>query len=84
MTGSSDRIGPRFFTHFGQRLGAQAQLAPGAAVLDVAAGRGAMLFPAAQQVGSGGRVIGIDLAANMVQKTTADSQRTGWHHVTIH
>ena len=67
-----DRIGPRFFAYFGQRLVAQAHLAPGAAVLDVAAGRGAVLFPAAQQVSPGGRVIGIDLSADMVRETTAD------------
>lgn len=79
-----DRIGPRFFAYFGQRLVAQAHLAPGAAVLDVAAGRGAVLFPAAQQVSPGGRVIGIDLSADMVRETTADIQRAGLPHVTIH
>lgn len=78
-----DRIGPRFFTHFGQRLVAQAHLTPGAAVLDVATGRGAVLVPAAQQVSPGGQVIGIDLATEMVQETTADMQRAGWPHVTI-
>jgi len=61
-----DRIGPQVFAHFGQRLVERAQLAPGAAVLDVVAGRGAVLFPAAQQVGPAGRVTGIDLSAAMV------------------
>ena len=47
-----DRIGPRFFAHFGKWLVERAHLTPGADVLDVAAGRGAVLFAAAQQVGA--------------------------------
>lgn len=76
-----DRIGPRFFAHFGRRLVERAQIGPGAIVLDVAAGRGAVLFPAAQQVGPGGRVIGIDLSAEMVRETAAEIQDAGWRNV---
>ena len=47
---------------------------PGADVLDVAAGRGAVLFAAADQVGPEGLVVGIDLAENMVRETTAEIQ----------
>jgi ubiquinone/menaquinone biosynthesis C-methylase UbiE len=79
-----DRIGPRIFAHFGQRLVAHAHLSPGTTVLDVAAGRGAVLFPAAEQVRPGGWVVGIDLATEMVRETNADIQRAGWSHVTIH
>jgi len=79
-----DSIGPRFFTHLGQRLVELSHLTPGATVLDVAAGRGAGLFAAAHQVGPGGRVVGIDLAEQMVQETTADIQRRGLHHVGMH
>lgn len=64
-----DQVGPRFFTHFGQRLVELAQIPKGAQVLDVATGRGAVLFPAASAVGATGRVIGIDLAPTMVQET---------------
>jgi ubiquinone/menaquinone biosynthesis C-methylase UbiE len=67
-----DRIGPQIFAHFGERLVQRAQLAPGDTVLDVAAGRGAVMFPAARRVGPKGRVIGIDLSAAMVSETTAD------------
>jgi len=49
-----DRVGPRFFSHFGRRLTELAELAPGMRVLDVAAGRGAVLFPAAEKVGAAG------------------------------
>jgi ubiquinone/menaquinone biosynthesis C-methylase UbiE len=79
-----DSIGPRFFTHLGQRLVELSHLTPGATVLDVAAGRGAVLFAAANQVGPSGRAVGIDLADNMVRETTADIQGRGWHHVEMH
>lgn len=63
--------GPAIFAHFGQRLVDLAALAPGARVLDVGAGHGAILFPAAARVGARGHVIGIDVAEAMVQETTA-------------
>jgi ubiquinone/menaquinone biosynthesis C-methylase UbiE len=72
-----DRIGPRLFSHFGARLVAFAPARPGTAVLDVAAGRGAVLFPAAERVGEQGRVIGIDLAAAMVRHTAAELHHRG-------
>ena len=72
-----DRVGPRFFAHFGRRLVERAHIAPGATVLDVAAGRGAVLYPASQQVGPRGRVVGIDLSAEMVRETVAEIQAAG-------
>ena len=42
-----DRIGPQIFGYFGQCLVELAGLNSGDAVLDVAAGRGALLFPVA-------------------------------------
>jgi len=66
------RVGPPFFTHFGQRLVEFAALSPGDRVLDVAAGRGAVLFPAAAAVGPQGQVTGIDFAAGMVSETAAE------------
>ena len=67
-----DRIGPAIFSHFGQRLVDVAEIPNGAGVLDVAAGRGALLFPAAARVGPTGHVTGIDFAPNMVRETTKD------------
>jgi ubiquinone/menaquinone biosynthesis C-methylase UbiE len=63
------------FAYFGERLVAAAGLAPGARVLDVASGRGAVLFPAAERVGLHGKVIGIDLSEPMVKATIAEIQR---------
>ena len=79
-----DSIGPRVFTHLGRRLVEMSHVAPGADVLDVAAGRGAVLFAAANQVGPNGRVVGIDLAENMVRETRADIWRTGQQNVEMH
>jgi ubiquinone/menaquinone biosynthesis C-methylase UbiE len=78
-----DRVGPPVFAHFGQRLVDQADLASGAAVLDVAVGRGAALFPAGKRIGETGRVIGIDLSAAMVRETDAEIRNAGSRHIEI-
>ena len=72
-----DHVGPRFFSYFGRRLVEIASIPGGAQVLDVATGRGAVLFPAAEAVGAGGHVTGIDLSANMAQETMAEATRLG-------
>lgn len=72
-----DHVGPRFFSHFGRRLVELARIPSGAHVLDVATGRGAALFPAAESVGTQGRVIGIDLSEGMVQETAKELARLG-------
>ncbi len=79
-----DSHGPRFFAQLGQRLVEVSHVTPGADVLDVAAGRGAVLFAAADQVGPDGHAVGIDLADNMVRETTADIQRAGRQNVEMH
>lgn len=66
------QIGPNIFTYAGQNLVERIAMTEGAQVLDVGAGRGANLFPAAKAVGPHGQVIGIDLAPGMVQETTAE------------
>lgn len=79
-----DRTGPRFFSHFGEHLVGVAQLTPGLRVLDIAAGRGAVLFPAASRVGSTGRAVGIDLSDDMVGETTKEVHDAGWENVEMH
>lgn len=78
-----DRVGPRFFAHFGERLVEEARVPEGARVLDVATGRGAVLFPAARRVGPRGRVVGIDLAEEMVRALDADLRREGRSNVSV-
>jgi ubiquinone/menaquinone biosynthesis C-methylase UbiE len=77
-----DQAGPRFFTHFGQRLVESARISPGARVLDVACGRGAILFPALRMVGASGEVVGIDISEGMIQEVSRDIARLGLANAT--
>ena len=65
------------FAHFGQRLAEAVRIEPGQRVLDVATGRGAVLFPAAERVGAAGEVVGVDLAEGMVRAANEESERRG-------
>jgi len=69
--------GPGCFAHFGSQLVAAAEIQPGHKVLDVASGRGAVLFPCAEQVGETGEVVGIDLADEMVRATNEEAAKKG-------
>jgi len=79
-----DRVGPGSFSFFGHRLVEVAEIPRGAKVLDVAAGRGALLFPAAARVGPTGHVTGIDFAPNMVHETTKDLESRKLRNAEIH
>ena len=78
-----DRIGPGIFSHFGRRLIELAEIKSGANVLDVAAGRGALLFPAAAKVGPAGHVTAIDFSPDMVRETARDIESQKLHHAEI-
>ena len=74
------RLAPEYdadggFAHFGRRLVEIVGIEPGQRVLDIASGRGAVLFPAAERVGETGHAEGIDLAEGMVQATNEDAER---------
>lgn len=72
-----DHAGPGFFAHFGRQLVNHAKLPPHARVLDVASGRGAVLFPASEAMGSMGFVTGIDLAEGMTRETAREITQRG-------
>jgi len=61
--------GPPYFAHTGLRLVELAGVRAGDNVLDLGTGRGAVLLPAAEKVGPGGRVLGIDIAPGMLEYT---------------
>jgi ubiquinone/menaquinone biosynthesis C-methylase UbiE len=65
------------FAHYGRRLVEHTGIEAGMRVLDVATGRGAVLFPALEQVGGTGEAIGIDIAESMVQATAEEAQQRG-------
>ena len=69
-----DRVGIKQFTYHAQRLVDKLQIPAGANILDVATGRGALLFAAAEKIGDAGHILGIDLAPNMVALTDAEIQ----------
>ena len=57
------------------------QLQPGEHVLDLGSGAGIDVFLAAKRVGTDGRVIGVDMTPEMLQKARANSARLGIHNV---
>jgi SAM-dependent methyltransferase len=65
------------FAHFGQRLVEVVSVETGQRVLDVATGRGAVLFPAAERVGATGEVVGVDIAESMVRAANEEAERRG-------
>jgi ubiquinone/menaquinone biosynthesis C-methylase UbiE len=56
-----------FWDRCGRRTVELLGLEPGMRVLDVCCGTGASALPAAKAVGNGGRVIGVDLAENLLE-----------------
>lgn len=78
-----DRIGPQIFSYFGQRMVDLADLDSGDKVLDVAAGRGALLFPVAAKVGPTGHVTAIDFSPDMVRETAKDIESRKLSHAEI-
>ncbi len=60
-----------------ERLLERANLQPGERVLDVACGTGLATFPAAEQVGQAGEVVGTDISAQMIADATALATERG-------
>jgi arsenite methyltransferase len=54
-----------------------ARLQPGETVLDLGSGGGIDCFLAADQVGSSGRIIGVDMTGDMIQKARANAVKVG-------
>ena len=78
-----DQMGPRFHSVLGARLVRLADIRAGQAVLDVASGRGASALPAAELVGPRGRVVGVDLAARMVDELRRDAGARGLRNLEV-
>jgi len=71
------------FSHFGERLVVHAQVDEGDCVLDVATGRGANAFCAAKRAGPRGRVIGVDIAAEMLAETAKELASGNWPTIAL-
>src|SRR5215470_10684945 len=70
-----------FWDHFGAATISRLHLAPGQAVLDLCCGAGASAIPAAHAVGPSGRVLGIDVAAPMLELARARAAQEGLAHI---
>lgn len=60
---------------------AHAALKPGETVLDLGSGGGIDCFLASREVGSGGRVIGVDMTPAMVERARDNAKRGGYANV---
>jgi ubiquinone/menaquinone biosynthesis C-methylase UbiE len=74
---------PPYFAHAGRRLVEVAEVRPGDVVLDLGTGRGAVLLPAARQVGPSGRAIGIDVATEMLAYTRRTLEAEQLAHASV-
>src|SRR5262249_49203966 len=66
-----------FWDRFGAETVSRLRLEPGQAVLDLCCGAGASALPAARAVGPAGRVLGIDIAAPLLDLARAKAARQG-------
>jgi ubiquinone/menaquinone biosynthesis C-methylase UbiE len=66
-----------FWDRFGSATVSRLRLAPGMTVLDLCCGAGASAIPAAHAVGAAGRVLGIDVAAPLLDLARARAAREG-------
>lgn len=85
-----DRIAPgydhpslRFFPFVADHLVQTVGIRPGAKVLDLATGTGAVALAAAQRVGPGGRVTAVDLSEAMLARQQARIARRGIDNVEL-
>jgi ubiquinone/menaquinone biosynthesis C-methylase UbiE len=70
-----------FWDRFGRNTINRLDLKPGSVVLDVCSGSGASALPAAEQVGSTGQVIGIDLAEKLLNLARIKAKNQGLDNV---
>src|SRR6266568_7390912 len=66
-----------FWDRFGAATVTRLRLAPGGTVLDLCCGAGASALPAARAVGPEGRVLGVDIAAPMLELARARAADEG-------
>jgi SAM-dependent methyltransferase len=72
-----------FWDRYGVATVSRLGLRPGASVLDLCCGAGASAIPAARAVGPSGQVLGIDLAAPMLELARTRANREGLGNVSF-
>src|SRR5262249_35130082 len=71
---SYDDLANSFWARFGKSTVERLGVRPGERVLDVCCGSGASALPAAERVGPGGSVTGVDLAENLLRLARAKAE----------
>lgn len=79
-----DRQALRFFSYSADKMVARLNPKAGEKLLDVATGTGAVALAAAQAVGAGGRVVGIDIAEAMLAEAEKKIRKFGINNVDLH
>ena len=69
-----------FWERYGRRTAGRLDLKRGWHVLDVGCGTGASALPAAEAVGPGGRVLGVDLAGKLLERAQAKAAQRHLQH----
>lgn len=75
-----DRVGVAYHEHFARRLVELADLPPGAELLDVGCGRGAVLLAAAHRAGG---LTGVDVSAGMLDRARDELRAAGVDEVRL-
>jgi ubiquinone/menaquinone biosynthesis C-methylase UbiE len=78
-----DRVGPAIYEPFGIRLVDWLPVKPGATMLDIATGAGAVLLPAARLLGSKGHITGIDLSDGLLRQAESLARAEGLTNVEL-
>ena len=83
LSASYDAVGVDFFVPIARGLLDALPPAPGESWLDVGCGRGAVLLPAAEQIGPDGLATGIDISPAMVDLAAIDAEARGLTNVHV-
>jgi O-methyltransferase/aklanonic acid methyltransferase len=78
-----ERVGPRQFSYFAEKLVEFVRIEPGSEVLDVATGTGAVLLAAAHASGGSGRLVGIDVTPEMLSRAAVEIEARSLRNVVV-
>jgi ubiquinone/menaquinone biosynthesis C-methylase UbiE len=84
VAGGYDRAALRLFPFAADRMVYDLRIAAGEKVLDVGTGTGAAALAAARLAGPKGRVMGVDIAEDMLDRAYANAERQGLANLDLH
>ena len=77
------KVGPKYWSYFGEHLVERCGIKHGQTVLDIGCGVGASLLPAAKKVGEFGHAIGIDISRGMVEECIKNGQQENLQNIDV-